>query len=104
MEFLPARQRIWANARLAVPAVLVFTVLTLVATLLHVGEFHFDSPHPVASFSAWAWLVIYTVVPIFMIILLAREAREAGGDPPRRAPMPCRVLVVVGSRGLCCWR
>jgi hypothetical protein len=99
LEFLSARQRIWANARLAVPAVLVFTVLTLVATLLHLGKFHFGSPHPVASFSAWAWLAIYTVVPILMIILLVREAREAGGDPPRRAPMPRWVLVVVGVQG-----
>ena len=39
-EALAARQRIWANARIAVPTVLVFTLLTLVATLLNLGLFH----------------------------------------------------------------
>lgn len=99
LEFLSARQQVWANARLAVPAVLAFTVLTLVATLLHLGKFHFGDPHPVASFSTWAWLAIYTVVPILMIILLVREAREPGGDPPRLAPLPPWVLGVVGVQG-----
>src|SRR5262249_39055665 len=32
-ELLAARQRIWANARIAVPAVLIFTGLTLLVTL-----------------------------------------------------------------------
>lgn len=40
IEALSGRQRLWANARIAVPAVFVFTVLTLVATLMHLGQFH----------------------------------------------------------------
>jgi len=99
LEFLSARQRVWANARLAVPAVLAFTVLTLVATLGHLDKFHFGNRHPVASFSTWAWLAIYTVVPIFMVILLVREAHQPRADPPRRAPIPLSVLVVVGAQG-----
>ena len=42
-EALTARQRIWANARIAVPTVLVFAVLTLVATLGHLELFHLGS-------------------------------------------------------------
>src|SRR5207244_4892791 len=34
LELLSAREQTWARARLAVPAVLVFTTLMLVATLL----------------------------------------------------------------------
>src|SRR5436309_8561225 len=34
----------WANARVAVPAIWLFTALTLVATLLHFDQFHFSSP------------------------------------------------------------
>src|SRR5712692_507014 len=44
LEFLSARERVWAQARLAVPAVLTFTVLTLVVTLVHRDRFHFGDP------------------------------------------------------------
>ena len=37
IEALSGRQRLWANARIAVPAVFVFTVLTLAATLTEPG-------------------------------------------------------------------
>lgn len=43
-EFLSARERVWANARPAVPGVWLFTLLTLIVTLLHLDRFHFHSP------------------------------------------------------------
>ena len=45
LEYLSSREQVWARARLAVPAVLLFTTLTLMATLLHLEPFHFDCPH-----------------------------------------------------------
>lgn len=39
----------WANARIAVPAVLLFTVLTLIVTLVHIENFH------LAVASLWPW-------------------------------------------------
>src|SRR5258707_2712798 len=44
LEILAARQRLWTRARSAVPAVLIFTALTLVVTLLHLDRFHFNAP------------------------------------------------------------
>src|SRR6476659_6498223 len=44
IEVLSARQRVWAWARIVYPAVLLFTTLTLLATLLHMDRFHFNSP------------------------------------------------------------
>ena len=41
-ELLAAREGIWARARIAVPGVLVFTLLTSIATLIHFDKFHFD--------------------------------------------------------------
>src|SRR5437667_4420367 len=88
-EALAARQRIWANARIAVPTVLTFTVLTLVATLLHLGLFHLGSQFAISTqVVTWAWIAIYVVIPLMMVIILAVQLRTPGGDPPRSAPLP----------------
>jgi len=88
-EALAARQRIWANARIAVPTVLVFTVLTLVATLLNLGQFHLGGQFAIGTRAVtWAWIAIYAVVPLLMVIILAAQLRTPGGDPPRSAPLP----------------
>src|SRR5438477_11787365 len=71
LELLCARERTWARARLAVPAVLVFTTLMLVATLLHLDRFHLASPLPVARGVTWAWLAIFVGVrPIGVVLRL----------------------------------
>src|SRR5215469_2429227 len=49
IEALAARQRLWANARIAVPAVTVFTVLTLAATLTHLGQLHLGARFPAGT-------------------------------------------------------
>jgi hypothetical protein len=85
LEWLAARERTWARARVAVPAVLMFTTLTLAATLFHLDRFHLDSPAPVTRAAAWAWLVIYASVPPVMAVLLARQLWASGVDPPQSA-------------------
>lgn len=99
LEFRSAREELWARARFAVPAVLVFTVLTLVATLNHLDKFHFGSRFPMASFTTWAWLAIYTFVPLLMVVLLLRQARAPGIDPPRTVAIPLWALVMLGAQG-----
>jgi hypothetical protein len=89
IEALAGRQAAWAHARIAVPAVLVFTVLTLVATLLHLDKFHFGSSFAAGTqIVTWAWIAIYVLVPLLMMIGLAVQARIPGQDPPRSAPLP----------------
>jgi hypothetical protein len=89
IEALAGRQTAWSNARIAVPPVLVFTVLTLVVTLLHLGKFHFGG-----SFAAdtqiltWGWIAIYVLVPLLMLIALGIQARVPGQDAPRSAALP----------------
>src|SRR5206468_11630163 len=58
VEVIAARQTIWAKARVAVPAIWLFTTLTLVATLVHFDRFHFSSPIASAQGAAWFWLEI----------------------------------------------
>ena len=88
LELSAARQEIWARARVAVPAVLIFTTLTLVVTLVHFDRFHISSPEPWARLVTWGWLAIYAGVPVMLGLLLVRQLREAGSDPPRTAPIP----------------
>ena len=105
LELLASRERVWARARCAVPAVLIFTALTLVATLLHVDRFHFGAPEASARAAAGAWLAGYAAVPVALILLLAQQARASGGDPPRAAPMPAwfrRMLVAQAALLLLC--
>ena len=73
-----------------------FTVLTEIATLIHLGKFHFQEPLVWAGLAAWIWLGIYTLVPIALIALLPGQLRVRGEDPPRTAPLPRAVAVVLG--------
>jgi hypothetical protein len=89
IEALAARQRWWANARISVPAVLVFTVLTLAVTLTHLGQLHLGARYPVGTQAVTvAWLAIYVLVPVAMATLLQRQVRTPGTDPPRTAGLP----------------
>ena len=89
LEWMSARQRVWVHARISVPAVFVFTSLTLVATLLHLDLFHLGSEFaPVTRAATWGWLAIYVLVPPAMALLLVVQARAPGDDPARTAPLP----------------
>jgi len=94
-EWLAARENLWVNARIAVPSVFVFTSLTLVATLLHLDLFHLESSLDLMTRAVtWAWIAIYTIVPVLMVVLFVRQMREPGDDPARSMALP-RSLVLV---------
>jgi hypothetical protein len=101
IEALAGREALWANARIAVPAVTVFTVLTLTVTLTHLGQLHLG-----AGFSAGtqivtvAWIAIYVLVPALMLILLAVQARTPGVDPPRSAGLPGWLYAVLAVQAI----
>ena len=50
LVLVASRQQAWAWARVALPGVWLFTVLTLVATLIHIDLFRMDSVF------GWAWV------------------------------------------------
>src|SRR5947209_20087296 len=99
VEVIAARQSTWASARVAVPAIWLFTTLTLVATLLHFDRFHFSSPIASAQGAAWFWLAIYAGVPVAMLLIGWLQIRAPGGDPPRGAPAPTWMQVLVLGQG-----
>lgn len=102
IEFSASRERVWVNARIAIPAVLAFTVLTLFVTLGNNNQYHYDAPGIVQSLGTWAWLAVYAVVPPLMAVVLVLQLRRGGGSGPRRQPMPTplRWVLVVGGIAL----
>ncbi len=87
---------VWARARPGMPAVVLFTTLTLVTTLLHLDRFHLDSPDSFTLFVTWAWIVVYVTVPPALVVLWVRQLRVPGGDPPLTASLPRWYRSVVG--------
>lgn len=86
LEVTGARSSDWASARLAVWPVFVFTTLTLGVTLLHLDRFHLSPGNgPLAQFATWAWLAIYAVVPVAMMVISWVQIRSL---PPFARKIP----------------
>lgn len=97
LVFLYRNEKLWANARVALPGVLVFTVLTLLATILHIDKFHvMASSDPVAIFFSWVWLVVYIVAPIVQAVAIWQQTRLTGAEPPRQHPLPAGLKAALG--------
>lgn len=96
---LARRDPVWAHTRVPVLTILLFTAVSLVATLLHLDKFHFGDGPATAQFAAWLWLVVYVVVPLAMLALLLPQERAPGVDPaPRRkVPTVLRAALAVQS-------
>jgi len=77
LEVTGARSATWDSARLAVWPVFIFTTLTLGVTLLHLERFHLSPGNaPLAQFATWAWLAIYAVVPVAMVVISRMQVRS----------------------------
>jgi len=97
MELLASRQPRWARARIAVPAVLLFTTLTLVTTLLHLDRFHLGNRFAaITQLVTWVWIAVYALVPVLMSVLAILQLRAAGVDAPRRNPLPLWLRIILG--------
>ena len=98
IEWLSARERVWAWARIVYPAMLLFTSLTLLATLLHLDKFHYNATAPLAVTTAWLWTVISVVAPPLMLFLLVYQLRAPGGEPPQQHPIAGWFRVLTGGQ------
>jgi len=99
IEFSASRERLWANGRIAVPAVLIFTLLTMIVTLTNESQYNYGASGFVQSAGTWAWTTVYVVVPPVMLAVLWMQFRHGGSDRVRAtpiAPAMRRLLTVVG--------
>jgi hypothetical protein len=101
------RQATWRRVRVAVATVSAFTVLTLVATVVHAHRLHLAAADPLARAGAWLWVVIYLVVPVASFFVLGGQARPRRLAAPTCRPLPrwlARTLtgqsLVLGAAGV----
>ena len=99
LAILAARERFWAYGRISISVALVFAPITTAATLIHFGLFHTDSSG-FTWFITWFWIVAYTIYPIQLGVMLAKQLRTEGGDPPRTAPLPVWVRAVFAVQAI----
>lgn len=89
----------WARTRIPLVTILVFTALTLVATLVHLDRLHLAADLPQARFAAWFWLAVYVVVPVGMAVVLVLQQRRAA-RPGGRRPLPVWLIALLAAQGL----
>src|SRR3954452_22714617 len=103
LSVLALRRRRWSEIRVSVVTVTVFTVLTLIPTLLHMHKLHLMAASGTARMAGWVWLVVYLIVPIAGIVVIVRQRRLEHGrapEPDRREeriaarPMPAPLAAV----------
>jgi hypothetical protein len=108
LVLLTLRAGTWVQARWPLLTILVFTVVTLVATLLHLDRFHLPGDTVLATAAAWFWLAVYVVVPVGMAAVLVHGERTSATPRTgaRRPPRWFRVSLLVqglvlGVLGVC---
>lgn len=91
LELTAAHAHRWSGARIAIPAVLVFTTLTLVVTLVHLDKLHLDDELDAGTRAVtWAWIAVYAVVPGLMVFALVRQ-RAISMDVTNPSGLPALV-------------
>lgn len=70
----------WDRARASIPAAFTATTLLLVATLLHLDQFHLDSPALITRFVTWVWIAVYVVTPPIFLYFLVTQFRKGGKE------------------------
>jgi hypothetical protein len=100
LTFMTARERTWAGARVSLPGTVLFTLLTLFITLLHIDRFHLNSPDAVTLLATWAWIIIYLAVPLLLIVFLIFQFRIPGNHLPAQSALPLWWRSIFGISGI----
>jgi hypothetical protein len=83
-----ASERDWARGRAFAAPYLVAGVVLLVVTLVHIDRFHMD------AVTGWIWLIVYAIFPPAVLVLLGRQLRTPGTEPPPSTPIPAPLLAL----------
>jgi hypothetical protein len=84
------RRRPWAEVRVGIGIVLVFSAMILVTILLHLERFHFGADSgAIARLAAWVFLAVYVFVPTVGTWLFVRE----------QLALPGWFRVAIGAQG-----
>lgn len=78
----------WERSRVSLPAALTATTLLLVATLLHLDQFHLNSPAFITRFVTWVWIIVYVVTPPIFLYFVVTQFRKAGNKDRSQYSFP----------------
>jgi hypothetical protein len=81
------RRAQWARARVGLYGLIAFFWITLVTTFLHLDRFHLGDGGSAARIAAWAWLLVYLVLPPLATAAVVLPRRMGGTDPAALMPM-----------------
>jgi len=87
-----ASEREWVRGRAFAAPYFIAGVVLLWVTLVHIDRFHMD------AVTGWAWLVLYVIFPPSVLVLLGRQLRTPGVEPPRSAPIPRPLLGLIAAQ------
>jgi hypothetical protein len=100
LTVLSYRRQPWVVTRTATLTIFVFTLVMTIATFLHVDKMHLDSDIATARFAAWVWMVVYTLVTPVLLVVIVRQVRQPGIDPPRTDPFPRALRAALAVQGV----
>jgi hypothetical protein len=100
LAVLALRRHRWRDVRVALVTVTVFTMLTLVPTLIHLHTFHLMDGGFVARVAAWFWLAVYLVIPVACVAMVVDQQRQpTTGSNRVRRPMPSWLTFLLAVQG-----
>src|SRR4051812_42761538 len=99
LSVLALRQDRWSGIRVALVTVTAYTVVALVATLIHHHRLHLWDGGLVPRAVAWFWLAVYLVIPFACMLVVRRQGiRRAEAEPILR-PLPDWLVVLLAVEG-----
>jgi hypothetical protein len=99
LSVLSLRQHRWSRIRVPLLTVLAFTVLTSVATVVHLHRLLLLEGGPIARAAAWIWLAVYLLVPLWCAVVVYRQEAVPRRPVAHRRPMPRWLMVLLGVEG-----
>jgi len=100
LAVLALRCKRWSEVRVPVVTVTVFTLLTLMPTVIHLHILHLRDGDWGARLAAWVWLAIYLLVPIACLAVVTMQSRQPAEVSPVARPIPRWLAAVLASQGV----
>jgi len=101
MALIASWQVTWKRARVAIVNAFIFTLLTTLATFTHFDKFHLGEQELfITKLATWAWLAVYTLVPIIFVVLWVIQERQPGGEKPSHLPLSSWIRAVLGLHAI----
>jgi hypothetical protein len=88
-----ASERDWARGRAFAAPYFIAGVVLLWVTIVHWDRFHMD------EVTGWLWLILYAIFPPSVLLLLGRQLRTPGTEPPRGPLISTPLVMLIALQG-----